>query len=64
MFAEGKLTRDQCDELLARQIKLQKIFAFDTYDEFFADYFSGRDLVAVEDMNRAHKLISSRKLYK
>ena len=64
MFAEGKITQQQCDELLARQIKHQKIFAFDTYDEFFTDYFSQRDLVAVEDMNRVHKLIKARNLYK
>lgn len=43
-------------------MKQQKIFAFGSYDEFFNDYFK-RDLVAVEDLNRARLIINARKHY-
>jgi phage-related minor tail protein len=39
LFQEGKLTKQQMDELIERQLKQQKIFAFGSYDEFFNDYF-------------------------
>jgi hypothetical protein len=53
MYNEGRLTHQQMEELIVRQLKQQKIFAFGSYDEFFNDYFQ-KDLVAVEDMNRVH----------
>ena len=53
MFDEGRLTQQQMEELIVRQLKQQKIFAFGSYDEFFNDYFQ-KELVAVEDMNRVH----------
>ena len=62
MFTEGKITESQMNELIVRQLKQQKIFAFGSYDEFFNDYFK-RDLVAVEDLNRARLIINARKQY-
>ena len=62
MFNEGKITESQMNELIVRQLKQQKIFAFGSYDEFFNDYFK-RDLVAVEDLNRARLIINARKHY-
>jgi hypothetical protein len=53
MYEEGRLTHQQMEELIMRQLKQQKIFAFGSYDEFFNDYFQ-KDLVAIEDMNRVH----------
>ena len=53
LFDQGKITAQQMEELIARQLKHEKIFAFSSYDEFFTDYFK-RDLVAIEDMNRVH----------
>ena len=50
------------EELIARQLKHQKIFAFSSYDEFFTDYFK-RDIVAIEDMNRVHQFANTRKQY-
>lgn len=39
MYEEGRLTHQQMEELIMRQLKQQKIFAFGSYDEFFNDYF-------------------------
>jgi len=39
MFEEGMITQGQMEELVVRQLKQQKIFAFSSYDEFFNDYF-------------------------
>lgn len=62
MYESGQLTHQQMEELIVRQLKNQKIFAFGSYDEFFNDYFK-RDLVAVEDLNRVNQLVESRKRY-
>ena len=50
------------EDLIVRQLKQQKIFAFNSYQEFFHDYFK-RDLVAVEELNRIHNLVAARKKY-
>lgn len=39
MYEQGKLTHQQMEDLVLRQLKQQKIFAFGSYDEFFNDYF-------------------------
>ena len=56
MFEQGKLTQEQMEELIVRQLKQEKIFGFSTYDEFFNSYFD-RDLVAIENLNRIINLI-------
>ena len=50
------------EDLIVRQLKQQKIFAFGSYDEFFSDYFQ-KDLVAVEDLNRVHNIVQARQRY-
>lgn len=62
MYDEGKLTRQQMEDLIVRQLKQQKIFGFGSYEEFFGDYFR-KDLVAVEEMNRVNQIINARKNY-
>ena len=44
------------------QLKQEKIFGFGSYDEFFGNYFK-KDLVAVEEMNRARNIANARKKY-
>jgi hypothetical protein len=39
MYDEGKITHSQMEELIIRQLKAQKIFAYQGYDDFFQDYF-------------------------
>ena len=62
LFEEGIINKSQMEELLIRQLRQQKIFAFNSYDEFFGEYFQ-RELVAIEDMNRVHQIVAARKRY-
>lgn len=62
MYHDGQLTHKQMKEILMRQMKQEKIFGFGSYEEFFGDYFK-KDLVAVEDLNRARMVKNARKKY-
>jgi len=46
-------------DILLKKLNQDKIFAYGNYEEFFNDYFR-KQLVAVEDLNRANKLKDAR----
>ena len=55
------MTDQQLKEMLYN-LKQQKIFGFNSFEEFATDYFN-RELVAVEELNRVAWLKESRKRY-
>jgi hypothetical protein len=46
-------------DILLKKLNQDKIFAYGNYEEFFNDYFR-KQLVAVEDLNKANKLKDAR----
>ena len=47
---------------MLQNLKQQKIFGFNSFDDFASDYFN-RELVAVEELNRVAWLKEARKKY-
>ena len=62
LYNDGKLTHKQMKEILMRQLKQEKIFGFNSFEDFQTDYFK-KPLVAVEDLNRLMVLKEARRKY-
>lgn len=57
----ANLTDKQLREML-QNLKQQKIFGFNSFEDFASEYFN-RDLVAVEELNRVQWIKEARKKY-
>jgi hypothetical protein len=57
----ANLTDAQLKNML-KDLKQQKIFGFNSFEDFAQDYFN-RDLVAVEELNRIQWIKEARKKY-
>ena len=58
----GQLTAPQIRELLQKKLKDDRIFGFDSYDEFNSKYFK-KELVAFEEFHKVRQLKYARVKY-
>ena len=62
LYGDGRLTTNQMKDMLMRQLNQDKIFGYNSYEDFESKFFK-KKLIAVEDLNRIGVLKEARKQY-
>ena len=62
LFKQGQLNESQIKNLLQRKLKDDKIFGYDSYQDFNSKYFK-KELVAFEDYQKVRQLKYARVRY-